>query len=105
LCAAQFPDQVAGLVLVDPALPTGRLGPVHPRVVFNFVPCMMPGVGERYLAARRGRTTAEQTVRRVLAVTCVDPTRVRTDVVDAHIELTESRDRALGDAAYLASAW
>ena len=104
LCAAQSPDRVAGLVLVDPALPTGQLRPVHPRVVSNFLLCSLPGVGERYLAARRSRTTAEQSVRRVLAVTCVDPTRVRADVVDAHIELTASRDRAQGDTAYLASA-
>ena len=104
LCAAQAPDLVAGLILVDPALPIGRLGPIHPRIVSNFLLCMMPGVGERYLSARRGRTTAEQHVRRVLAVTCVDPARVPSDVVDAHIELTASKDRAMGDAAYLASA-
>ena len=104
LAAAGSPDAVAGLVLVDPALPTGRLGLVHPRVVSNFVLCSVPGVGERYLAARRSRTTPEQTVRRVLGVTCVDATRVPADVVDAHIALTASRDRAQGDAAYLASA-
>ena len=104
LSAADSPGRVSGLVLVDPALPTGRIGLVHPRVVVNFVLCSVPGVGERYLAARRARTTPEQTVRRVLGVTCVDPSRVPADVVAAHIELTASKDRALGDAAYLASA-
>jgi pimeloyl-ACP methyl ester carboxylesterase len=104
LCAAQFPDSVAGLVLLDPALPTRRPGPVHPRVVVNLLLCMTPSVGKRYLAVRRCRTTPEQTVRRVLAVTCVDPTRVHPDVVDAHVELSASKDRALGDAAYLVSA-
>ena len=43
-------------------------------------------------------------MRRVLGVTCVDPSRVPADVVAAHIELTASKDRAGGDAAYLASA-
>ena len=104
LCATDSPDKVAGLVLIDPALPAGRIGLVHPRVVSNFVVCAVPGVGERYLAARRARSNPEQTVRRVLAVTCVDPARVPSDVVDAHIELTASKDRAPGDAAYLASA-
>lgn len=104
LCAAGSPGRVAGLVLVDPALPTGRIGVLHPRVVSNFALCSVPGVGERYLAARRARTTPEQSVRRVLGVTCVDPGRVPDDVVDAHIELTASKDRAQGDAAYLASA-
>ena len=88
LAAASAPDRVAGLVLVDPALPTERLGLVHPRVVANFAVCSVPGVGERFLTARRNRTTAERTVRRVLAATCVDPSRVPADVVDAHIELT-----------------
>jgi len=104
LCAAAVPERVAGLVLVDPALPTVRPGMVHPRVLLNFALCSLPGAGERYLTARRNRTTAEQTVRRVLGVTCVDPGRVPADVVDAHIALTEERDRAAADRAYLTSA-
>ena len=104
LCATAVPDRVAGLVLVDPALPTERLGAVHPRVLSNFVLCSVPGVGERYLTARRNRTTAAQTVHRVLDATCVDPGRVRADVVEAHVALTEAGDRAAGDRAYLVSA-
>jgi pimeloyl-ACP methyl ester carboxylesterase len=104
LAASVVPEHVAGLILVDPALPTERLGMVHPRVLSNFVLCSVPGVGERYLTARRNRTTAEQTVRRVLNATCVDPGRVSDEVVDAHVALTEAVDRAEGDRAYLASA-
>ncbi len=102
--AAEEPDTVAGLILIDPALPTSRLGLVHPRVVANFLLCAVPGVGEAYLNQRRQRTTAEQTVRRVLGVCCVDASRVPADVVEAHIELTERLDRAQADAAYLRSA-
>jgi pimeloyl-ACP methyl ester carboxylesterase len=104
LTAASAPERVSGLVLVDPALPTERLGLVHPRVVANFVVCSVPGVGERFLTARRNRTTAERTVRRVLTATCVDPSRVPSDVVDAHIALTASVDRTDADRAYLTSA-
>ena len=104
LCASVAPDRVAGLILVDPALPTERLGMVRPRVLSNFALCSVPGVGERYLTARRNRTTAEQTVRRVLSATCVDPARVPGDIVDAHIELTAAVDRVAADRAYLASA-
>jgi len=104
LATADRPDRVAALVLVDPALSTTRPGLVHPRVLTNFVLCSVPGVGERYLSARRRRTTAEQTVRRVLGTTCVDPARVPPDVVEAHIALTEAADRQLGDGAYLTSA-
>jgi pimeloyl-ACP methyl ester carboxylesterase len=45
LQAADDPDSVAGLVLVDPALPTARLGWIHPRVIANFLLCAVPGVG------------------------------------------------------------
>ena len=104
LQAAEQPDTVAGLVLIDPALPTSRLGLVHPRVVTNFLLCALPGVGETYLTQRRQRSTAEQTVRRVLGVCCADASRVPLEVVDAHVELTERLDRARADAAYLRSA-
>ena len=104
LAASSAPDRVAGLVLVDPALPTERLGLVHPRVVVNFMVCSVPGVGERFLTTRRNRTTAERTVHRVLAATCVDPSRVPVDVVEAHIALTAEVDRTEADRAYLASA-
>ena len=104
LTASAVPERVAGLILLDPALPSARLGMVHPRVLSNFVLCSVPGVGERYLTARRNRTSAEQTVRRVLSTTCVDPGRVPAEVVDAHIALTETVDRVAGDRAYLASA-
>ena len=104
LQAADEPESVAGLILIDPALPTDRLGLVHPRVVANFVLCAVPGVGEGYLTQRRRRTTAEHTVRRVLDTCCVDSSRVAPDVVDAHIALTERLDRSRADAAYLRSA-
>ncbi len=104
LCASATPDRVAGLILIDPALPTERVGMVRPRVLSNFILCSVPGVGERYLTARRNRTTADQTVRRVLSATCVDPARVPSDVVDALVALTGAVDRVAADRAYLASA-
>jgi pimeloyl-ACP methyl ester carboxylesterase len=104
LQAVEEPDSVSGLILIDPALPSARLGLVHPRVVANFLLCAVPGVGEGYLTQRRRRTTAEQSVRRVLNVCCVDASRVPADVVEAHVELTERLDRVQADAAYLRSA-
>jgi pimeloyl-ACP methyl ester carboxylesterase len=104
LQAATEPESVAGLILIDPALPTTRPGLIHPRVIANFALCAVPWVGEGYLTQRRRRTTAEQSVRRVLSVCCVDPSRVPLDVVDAHIELTSRMDRVQADDAYLRSA-
>ncbi len=102
--AAEEPGSVAGLILIDPALPTARLGLVHPRVIANFLLCAVPGVGEGYLTQRRRHTTAEQSVHRVLDVCCVDAGRVPSEVVEAHVELTERLDRTQVDAAYLRSA-
>jgi pimeloyl-ACP methyl ester carboxylesterase len=104
LQAVEDPGSVAGLVLIDPALPTTRPGPVHPRVLANFVLCAVPGLGEHYLTRRRRWTTPTQSVQRVLATCCVDASRVPPDVVAAHVELIERSDRARGDAAYLRSA-
>jgi pimeloyl-ACP methyl ester carboxylesterase len=104
LQAVTEPDSVAGLILIDPALPTARPGFVHPRVIANFLLCAVPGVGEGYLSQRRRRTTPEQSVHRVLGVCCVDATRVPADVVKAHIELTTRLDRRRADDAYLRSA-
>ena len=104
LQAAVEPESVAGLVLIDPALPTARPGLIHPRVLVNFVLCALPGLGEGYLAERRHRASPEQTVRRVLGVCCVDRARVDPAVVRAHVRLTASLDRAAADRAYLSSA-
>jgi len=104
LQAVAEPESVAGLILIDPALPTSRPGFVHPRVIANFLLCAVPGLGQRYLSERRRRTTPEQTVRRVLEVCCVDANRVSPEVVEAHVELTARLDRARGDDAYLRSA-
>ena len=104
LVAADHPELVDRLVLIDPALPPSTPAAPHPRIVANFVACAVPGLGERFLAERRRRTTPEQSVRRVLRICCADPGRVDPAVVDAHVALTASIDRAAADDAYLASA-
>jgi pimeloyl-ACP methyl ester carboxylesterase len=104
LQAVTEPETVAGLILVDPALPTAHPGFIHPRVIANFVLCAVPRLGEGYLTQRRRRTSARQTVERVLGVCCVDSSRVPPGVVEAHVELTERLDRVQADEAYLRSA-
>ncbi len=104
LVASEEPELVAGLVLVDPALPVRSIARFRPSVVANFVACAIPGVGEAYLGARRRRTTAEESVLRVLRRCCVDPERLPRSVVEAHVALTEGMDRSAADAAYLTSA-
>jgi len=105
LQAAADPDSVAGLVLVDPALPMpGRPGMVHPRVVANFAVCAVPGLGEWFVDMRRRRTPARRSVERSLRICCAVPDRVPPDVVEALVDLTGALDRRRTDLAYLRSA-
>jgi pimeloyl-ACP methyl ester carboxylesterase len=50
--AARRPDLVAALVLVDPALPWGRVGPAVAWRLARLTPLMAPSVGRRAVSAR-----------------------------------------------------
>ncbi len=96
LQASQHPDTVAGLVLVDPALPLSLRARPDPRVVATFAAFLVPAVGRRLLARRRDATSAEEAARDLLRLCCADPSRVPDDVVDLHVQLTAQR-RAYSD--------
>jgi pimeloyl-ACP methyl ester carboxylesterase len=89
--AAAEPRKVASLVLVNPAVPLAPGTRMDPRVFALFAGTAIPLLGGA-LMRRRGRLGPEQSVRDILALCCVDPSRVARDVVDAHVAL--ARDRA-----------
>jgi len=91
LQAAQRPDTVAGLVLVDPALPISLRARPDPRVVATFAAFLVPAVGRRLLARRRDTTSAEEAAHDLLRLCCEDPSRVPSDVVDLHVRLAGER--------------
>src|SRR4051794_37478484 len=91
--AADAPDLVRGLVLVDPALPRPLLSRIDARVATSFALLALPGVGEAVLGRRRRLVTAEQQVRETLALCCVDPSRVPAEVVALGIERARERSR------------
>ncbi len=91
LQAAQRPDTVAGLVLVDPALPISLRARPDPRVVATFAAFLVPAVGRRLLARRRDTTSAEEAAHDLLRLCCEDPSRVPSDVVDLHVKLAGER--------------
>jgi len=103
--AAERPERVAGLVLVDPAVPRPRGVRLDREVRLGFTVFAIPGVGERFLAHRRTRLGAERLVADVLRVCCVDSARVAPEVVAAMCALTQERNTLKGnDAAFLAAA-
>lgn len=91
LQAAGHPTTVAGVVLIDPALPVALDARPDPRVLATFGAFAAPAVGRALLARRRTSTTAEQAARDLLALCCADPGRIPEDVVDLHVELAEER--------------
>jgi pimeloyl-ACP methyl ester carboxylesterase len=100
---ATAPGTVAGLILVDPALPFVPTRP-DPMVTALFAVYATPGLG-RVLMARRNRMTPEALVARTLALCCTDPSRIAAEVVDHHV--TVARQRAVftdGTRDFLAAA-
>ena len=89
--AEAAPSSVAGLVLVDPAIP----GPLSQRpdaqVLVGFAVSSVPGVAERLLARRRRRLGAEGQVKATLNLCTVDRSRVDPETVRLTVEQAESR--------------
>src|SRR6266498_4032486 len=103
--AVANPDAVAGLVLIDPALPLVRGVRPDRLVATMFLLYAVPGIGERYLARRRAAVAPGELVRQVLDVCCVDPARVPQELVAASVALAEERVAVGGlDAAFLSAA-
>jgi pimeloyl-ACP methyl ester carboxylesterase len=91
--AARNPESVAGLVLLDPALPLAPREPRDRQVMLAFTAYMTPGIGELFLRRRARVLGPEGLVRETFALCCVDPKRVPDDVVNAHVALVRDRFR------------
>jgi pimeloyl-ACP methyl ester carboxylesterase len=93
LAAANRPADVAGLVLLDPALPLAPGAPRDRQVVMAFTAYMVPGIGELFVRRRLAARGADGLVRDTFELCCVDPARVPAEVVDAHVEMVRERTR------------
>ena len=104
LLADRRPEQVAGLALVDPALPNPGLRP-DPQVAATFALYAVPRVGEMVLTRYNTRFSDRQRVLGTVALCFADPSRADADVVDAGVELAAWR-RSLPDpeAEFLGAA-
>jgi pimeloyl-ACP methyl ester carboxylesterase len=82
---------VAGLVLVDPALPPALRARPDPKVFATFAAFMVPVVGRRMVRRPRDEQSALQAARDLMELCCADPDRVPPEVVDLHAELAGQR--------------
>ena len=100
----EHPDQVRGLVLLDPAIPGPRRA-LDPLVAVTFALYALPFVGERFLGWRRQRQSAPARVREMLQLCGVDPDSIPPEVIDRSVTLLEERQDVAGmDKAFLAAA-
>jgi len=84
-------DSVAGLILVDPALP---FVPARPDLLIAamFAAGALPGLGPALLRGVH-LLPPEATVARTLSLCCHDPSRVPADVVAWHVAIARRRAR------------
>jgi pimeloyl-ACP methyl ester carboxylesterase len=91
--ASAAPASVAGLVLLNPALPVVAARP-DPAVTAMFALYLTPGL-RRVVQPRRRQAPADL-VTSILRVCCADPSRVPADVVARHVEVAVQRARFPG---------
>jgi pimeloyl-ACP methyl ester carboxylesterase len=92
LVTEERPDLVAGLVLVDPAVPVGPTARPDPLVTMMFGAYAVPAVARVLMARRRSIFSAETQAMAVLRLCCVDTTRVPKHVLHQHLELARERE-------------
>jgi pimeloyl-ACP methyl ester carboxylesterase len=103
--AAARPDDVVGLVLLDPALPRAPKAPADREVMTNFAKYAIPGLGERFMAKRRREVPPTEMVRQTLNLCSPNPDRVPAGLNEASADLIRERAGAPGiDHAYMQAA-
>jgi pimeloyl-ACP methyl ester carboxylesterase len=90
--SSAHPRDVAGLVLIDPALPPAVRSKPDPLTTAMFAAYFTPGVGKAVMSKRRQLRTAEQLAMDTLRLCCSDPDRVPPAIVQAHVRLAQSRE-------------
>ena len=91
LVAADQPELVSRLVLVDPAVPGVHVRRPEPPMLGVMAALSVPGLAENLLDRRLKSVSAEQLVRETLALVCADSSRLSHQIVDAHVQLTRER--------------
>ena len=89
--AAQRAETVAGLVLVDPALPPALRARPDAKVFATFAAFMVPVVGRRMVRRPRDQESAVQAARELMQLCCADPDRIPPEIVALHAELAGQR--------------
>ena len=90
--AAEHPEWVTSLVLVDPAIPGPHVRRPEPRMLGAIAALSVPGLAQSLLDRELRSLGPEALVRRALELVCADPSRVDPEIVEAHVQLTRERE-------------
>jgi pimeloyl-ACP methyl ester carboxylesterase len=101
LQASANPDTVAGLVLIDPALPLPRRP--DPLVAAQFLLYALPGPGELFVRMLM-RRPPELAVRQLIDLNFADPSRADPAMVTASVDLARYRRDELANGQSLLAA-
>jgi pimeloyl-ACP methyl ester carboxylesterase len=105
LLAQRRPDLVAGLILIDPAIPLAPGVPRDRQITMAFTAYFTPGIGELFVRRRMAALGPEGLVRETFRLCCVDPSRVPDEVIQAHVDMVRARMRMpWADASALRAA-
>ena len=91
--AAVHPTWVNTMILVDPAIPGIHVRRPEPARLGVMAAMTIPGLAETLLDRRVRVLGPEGLVLQTLDLVCADPSRVATQVVEAHIKLMRERDK------------
>jgi pimeloyl-ACP methyl ester carboxylesterase len=104
LVAAEYPDDVSGLVLVDPAVPPDP-DSVDPLVQELFMLYDTPGAGEAVYEQMVTSGDPAAAFQQILPLIFADPTRLRQDMIVAQLEMfAERREQPWQAACFLEAA-
>jgi pimeloyl-ACP methyl ester carboxylesterase len=106
ITAANHPDLVSRVVLLDPVLPTARGTRSDRAAIAGIATALMPVVGPRLLARRRSAADARQRALSTLSVCYADLSRLTDEQLDVEVELTETAEAEglASVAAYVGAA-
>ena len=89
--AADHPQWVKSLVLVDPAVPGAHVARTQASIIGALAALSIPGLGASLLDHRLRGLDGEALVERALAMVTADRKRLDPRIVAAHVKLTQER--------------
>jgi pimeloyl-ACP methyl ester carboxylesterase len=89
--AADHPELVNAMVLVDPAIPGAHVRRPEPAMLGVIAALSVPGLAQTILDRQSRALGPEGLVARAFAMVCADPSRLDGAVVEAHVQLTRER--------------